>query len=100
MSDALLTLIMETDVAEHVEDLLLSRPDLVSGFTANPSEGHGSVVELAEPHELVAGHAPRIVIRTAGPEAKMRDILALIKAEMPRANIFYWLLPLIAMGKL
>ena len=95
MPDVLLTLIMPDDVAQHVEDLLLSRPDLVPGFTVSAAEGHGSVIPLIEDTELVAGHAPRTVIRPVGPEAAKREVLALIKRELPRANVFYWLMPLI-----
>jgi hypothetical protein len=100
MADVLLTLIMPNDVAQHVEDLLLSRPDLVPGFTANLAEGHGSVVPLVEAAELVSGHAPRTVIRTVGPEADKREMLALIKQELPQANIFFWLVPVIDKGRL
>jgi len=100
MADVLLTLVMPDDIAQHVEDLLLSRPDLVRGFTASPAEGHGSVVHLVEPAELVSGHAPRTQIQTVGAEEAMRAALAVIKAELPRANIFYWLLPVIELGRL
>ena len=93
MADVLLSLTMPNDVAQHVEDLLLSRPDLVIGFTASIAEGHGSVVQLVEPGELVAGHSPRTQIRTVGPEEKMRAVLELIKNELPRANVFFWLVP-------
>ncbi|HQU81094.1 MAG TPA: DUF3240 family protein [Azonexus sp.] len=100
MANLLLTLVMPNDVAQHVEDLLLSRPDLVRGFTASVAEGHGSVVQLVEPGELVAGHSPRTQIRTVGPEENMRAVLALIKSELPRANVFFWLVPVIEMGRL
>jgi hypothetical protein len=100
MADVLLTLIMPDDVAQLVEDLLLSRPDLVPGFTVSAAEGHGSAVALVDDTELVAGHAPRTVIRTVGPEADKRAVLALIKRELPRANVFYWLMPIIEAGRL
>ena len=100
MADVLLTLIMPADVAQHVEDLLLSRPDLVPGFTVDTAEGHGAAVALVEDAELVAGHAPRVVIRTVGPEAAKREVLALIKRELPRANLFFWLMPIIEAGRL
>ena len=100
MADVLLNLIMTNDVAQHVEDLLLSRPDLVRGFTASPAEGHGSVVSLVEPAEQVSGHSPRIRIQAAGPEEAMRAVLSLIKADLPRANLYFWLLPIIDMGRL
>ena len=100
MADVLLSLTLPNDVAQDVEDLLLSRPDLVRGFTASIAEGHGSVVQLVEPGELVAGHSPRTQIRTVGPEENMRAVLALIKSELPRANVFFWLVPVIEMGRL
>ncbi|MBI2277254.1 MAG: DUF3240 family protein [Dechloromonas sp.] len=100
MTDVLLSLTMHNDVAQHVEDLLLSRPDLVRGFTASIAEGHGAVVPLVEPAELVSGHSPRTQIRMVGPEESMRAVLALVKDELPRANIFYWLMPVIEVGRL
>ncbi|NJD24277.1 MAG: DUF3240 domain-containing protein [Betaproteobacteria bacterium] len=100
MTDLLLTLVMPDDLAEHVEDLLLANPDLVRGFTASHADGHGSVVQLNDPAELVAGHAPRTLIRTIGPEDAMRAVLALIRATFPGANIYYWLAPLVEAGKL
>jgi hypothetical protein len=100
MADVLLSLTVTNDIAQHVEDLLLSRLDLVPGFTTSTAEGHGSVVQLVEPGELVAGHAPRTQIRMVGPEENMRAVLALLKAELPRANLFYWLVPVIEMGRL
>jgi len=100
MADVLLTLIMPDNVAQHVEDLLLAHPELVPGFTVNAAEGHGAVIPLVEDAELVAGHAPRTVIRTVGPEATKRQVLALIKEKMPNANVFYWLVPIIDMGRL
>jgi hypothetical protein len=100
MTDVLLSLTMPNDVAQRVEDLLLSRPDLVRGFTASLAEGHGAVIPLVEAAELVSGHSPRMQIRMVGPEDAMRQVLALIKGELPRANVFYWLVPVIEMGRL
>lgn len=100
MADVLLTLIMPNDVARHVEDLLLSRPDLVPGFTTHVADGYGTAVPLVEDAELVAGHAPRTIIRTVGPEATKRDVLALIKRELPQANVFFWITPVIEAGRL
>jgi len=100
MSDVLLSLITPDDVAQHIEDLLLSRPDLVRGFTSGRVNGHGAAIQLVEAAELVSGHSPRMQIQTIGPESEMRAVLTLIKQALPRANVFYWLLPVIAMGRL
>ena len=100
MADVLLTLIMQDNATQHLEDLLLGHPDLAPGFTVSAAEGHGTVVPLTEDAELVAGHAPRTVIRVVGQEAEMRKILVLVKENMPNANIFFWLVPIIDKGRL
>ncbi len=100
MADVLLTLIMPEDIVQHVTDLLLTRPDLVPGFTVSAAEGHGSTVPLVADAEQVEGNAPRAVIRTVGPEAAKREIIALLRQELPGANIFFWLVPVIEAGHL
>jgi hypothetical protein len=100
MAEVLLTLVMPNDVARHVEDLLLSRPDLINGFTASSADGHGSGIKLVEAAELVSGHAARTLIQTAGPEDVMRQILLVIKHALPCANIFFWITPIIEIGRL
>lgn len=100
MADLLLTLIIPNDMAQHVEDWLLSRPALVHGFTASTANGHGSSIQLVAAGELVSGHAPRTQIQTVGPEEDLRQLLTQLKADLPRANIFFWLAPLLAAGRL
>jgi hypothetical protein len=58
------------------------------------------VVPGRRPRELVSGHSPRTQIRTVGPEEAMRAVLALIKRRTAEANIFFWLVPVIEMGRL
>ena len=96
----LLTMVMPEDISQRVQDLLLAQGDLVRGFTAGHVEGHGLGVELVEPAELVAGHAPRTVIRTVGPEAALRQVLGHLKQKFPGANVFYWLVPVLEAGQL
>jgi hypothetical protein len=81
---------MPNDIAQHVEDLLLSRPDLVPGFTSSHAEGHGSSVALVEPGELVAGHSPRTRIQTVGSEEAMRTVLSLIRGASEGEHVFGW----------
>ncbi|MCL2636206.1 MAG: DUF3240 family protein [Betaproteobacteria bacterium] len=100
MNKVLLTLVMPDELAQEIEDLLLSRADLIKGFTVSHAEGHGSAVELVEAGELVAGHVPRTVIRSVGSETAMRAVIALIKQKLPRANVYFWLVPIIDMGRI
>lgn len=100
MPEVLLSLTLAEDIAQEVEDLLLSRPDLVRGFTVSQAEGHGSSVALTAASELVSGHSPRTQIRMIGEEASMRGVLAMLKDELPGANLYYWLVPVIEAGRL
>ncbi|MCL2345727.1 MAG: DUF3240 family protein [Desulfobulbus sp.] len=100
MNKVLLTLVMPDELAQEIKDLLLSRPDLIHGFTATHAEGRGATVELVEAGELVDGYALRTVIRSAGDESAIRQMLALIKQTLPHGNIYFWLSPLIDTGSL
>ncbi|MDR2838821.1 MAG: DUF3240 family protein [Azonexus sp.] len=99
MDKVLVTLVMSKRLTQAVEDLLLSC-DLVSGFTTSSADGHGITVELIDTGEQVAGHAARTIIRMVGSESDMRGVLAIIKEQLPNANMFFWMTPLIDMGHL
>ena len=98
--EILLTLIAPMAVAEAVEDLLLARSDLVSGFTSIAADGHGSRLALHGAEELVSGHAPRCQIQTIAAADALRSLLAALKAALPHAQIYYWLTPLLEKGRL
>ena len=100
MPDVLLSLAMPAEAAQPVEDLLLSRPDLVPGFTSSHAEGHGSSATLVEPAELVEGHSARVIIRLVGSQRAMLEVLQLVRATLPGLNVFYWLVPVLEKGRL
>lgn len=95
-----LSLALPDNIVQDVEDFLLSRPDLVRGFTAIAADGHGTIVPLVAMEELVSGHSRRILIQTIGPRPAMEEMLALLKEKLPRANIYFWMIPVLAAGKL
>lgn len=96
----LLTLITPVNVAESIEDLLLARSDLVSGFTSIDAHGHGSHLPLLSVHEQVSGHAPRKHIEIICGEPSLRLLLKSLKEALPQSNIYYWLTPVIEKGRL
>ncbi len=98
MHDVLLSLILPEDVSRLAQDLLLGRPDLVDGFTATAVDGHGAAVRLVAAGELVSGHAPRVQIQIVGEIAAMRAVIALLREQLPRANLYYWLSPVLEAG--
>lgn len=100
MPDVVLTLVMPTDIAQQMEDLLLEHPELVSGFCVSVVEGHGSSVQLVGPGELVSGHSPRVQIQTVGDPERLQALLSVIRGEYPHANIFFWLVPALEVGRI
>ena len=103
MSDAplLLTLIVPCELEESATDALLARPDLISGFTSVPAEGHGSSLKLVEADELVCGHVRRKRLDLVCVDHARADaILALLSSQFAGANLYYWITPVLAHGRL
>jgi hypothetical protein len=103
MSDAplLLTLMVPHELEEAVADALLARPDLTAGFSSMAAEGHGSSIQLVEADELVCGHARRKRLDTVCSNRERADaILALLCEQLSGANLYYWLTPVLAYGRL
>lgn len=96
----LLTLIVPWPLAEAVEDLLLAHPELVPGFTASQSDGHGSEVRLVSAAERVRGHARQMRFQLVAEAAEIEQILALLSPRFDGSGIFYWLLPVVEAGRL
>lgn len=102
MSDAplLLTLIVPHELEEAVADALLARPDLTSGFSSMTAEGHGSSIQLVEADELVCGHVRRKRMDTVCDDQEHADaILVLLRGQFAGANLYYWLTPVLAHGR-
>ncbi|NMG46915.1 DUF3240 domain-containing protein [Azoarcus communis] len=102
MSDAplLLTLIVPHELEEAVADALLARPDLTSGFSSMTAEGHGSSIQLVEADELVCGHVRRKRMDTVCDDREHADaILVLLRGQFAGANLYYWLTPVLAHGR-
>jgi len=96
----LLTLIVPHAVEDSVLDLLLAHPDLVKGFTTTRGEGHGAAVELLAPREQVRGSARRLAVRMVTARATADAVIALLREHLPRANLFYWITPVLDAGRI
>jgi hypothetical protein len=103
MSDTpvLLTLVLPCELEEAVTDLLLSRPDLVAGFSTAVVNGHGSSLPLVEAAERVVGHVCRRRLETVCANAAQAEaVLDLLRAPFAGANIYYWSVPVLQSGRL
>lgn len=100
MPEAMLTLVVPADVAQAVEDILLEHPELVAGFTTAHADGHGLSVRLGGAAEQVSGHAPRLSIQMIGEIERLQAVPAVLRASLPHARLYYWLVPVLESGRL
>lgn len=96
----LLTLVVPHAVEDVVLDVLLANPETVHGFTTTRGEGHGAGVELIAPVEQVRGSSRRMCIRIVGSRATADATVALLRAELSGANLYYWIVPVLEAGRI
>lgn len=93
-----LTLIAPKALEENLLDLLLEHPALVSGFTTSEVEGHGRSITYQSNAEKVRGRALRVRMQIIMPHADVQILLQEIRQALPRANIVYYLTPVMEFG--
>lgn len=98
-SQALLVLTISPGLEDIVVDWLLGRPE-GTGFSSVLVHGHGSAHHVLSPVEQVAGHQRRIQFQIALPVAQIDDFLDSARQEFGKADVHYWVLPLLAAGVL
>lgn len=98
--DCLLTLALPPSLEEEMLDLLLSHPDMAPGFTVLHGQGVGRHVALASGMEQVQGRARRTMVQVALTQAQLPALLAILRQQLPSPQIAYWVVPLLAFGRL
>lgn len=88
--DACLRLLLPQSLEEQVIDLLLKHAGPVGSFTATTVDGHGA--------GDAAGRAARVQIEIPIAAADADELVAHLRAEMPNADIAWWLMPVLASG--
>ncbi len=97
----ILTVIVPFELGEAVANAILARPDLTAGFSSSDVEGHGSSIHLVDAAELVRGYARRKRLETVcDSQPKARDVLDLLRDTFAGANMYYWMAPALACGRL
>jgi hypothetical protein len=79
--------------------LLLSHPELASGFTVRTAEGHGSDLAFQGIADQVRGREKRISIDCVIAAEQSSQLTGLVKNALPNCNIVYWVSPLMEFGK-
>lgn len=95
----LLTLLLRPALEFACVEILLEHA-AVSGFTTMPCRGHGVHPDGLTTAEQVSGSRGELRIDVALDAGAAREVLAELSARLPRADIHYWLTPLLATGRI
>lgn len=98
--DCLFNLAIPEALEDEVLDALMALPDLATGFTLVRGHGMGTHVELATALERVQGRARRVLLQIALPQSELDRLLCALKDRLRDAALVYWVLPLVAFGRL
>lgn len=97
--DCCLTLVFPKALEENLIDLLLSHPDLASGFTTLNVEGHGSGAVYRNILEQVRGRTHHVQMQIVLARSDADSLLQHMKAELPNREIIYWISPVLEFGR-
>ncbi len=93
-----LTLIAGRSLRDELFDYLSQQRDLVSGFTASDTAGHGPDVRLQTSAEQVKGHADELIVRTILQVEDAAQLLERLNAAFAGSRIVYWIMPVSEFG--
>lgn len=96
--NACLKLILPSALEDQVIDHLLRHPEGVGPFLAYRADGHGRPGSIASSGEQVRGRAARVVVEIQLDAGRAPALVAGLKAELPNADIAWWLTPLMDSG--
>lgn len=96
--NASLKLILPSALEEQVIDHLLRHPESVGPFLAYRADGHGRPGSIASSGEKVRGRTERVVVEILLDAGRAPDLVAHLKAELPNADIAWWISPVLASG--
>ena len=97
--DACLMLLVAQELEEMLIDVLLEHEDIVRRFGSQPIDAHGARIGYANIAEQVRGRSQRIEFQLLLAREDIDAILAALRERLPRAEITYWAIPLLAYGR-
>lgn len=98
--DTYLFLVAPPDLEETIIDLLLEHEDIVPRFITASIDTHGTAIALASVTERVRGRARRIEFKLLIQRTNVDTLLAAITEQLPRTGISWWLVPVLAYGRI
>ncbi len=95
-----LTLVLPSDAAERIAELMLSSVPAINGFTKWAAEGHGESFLTATGAERVRGRVTRTVFMTIMESARAKCLLAEIAETAPIPHMIYLIEPVTEFGRM
>ena len=99
-ADVCLTLVVAQELEEMLIDVLLEHEEMVRRFGSYPIDAHGARIGYANVAEQVRGRSRRVEFQLMMMRDNVEHILAALRERLPRAEITYWALPLLAYGRI
>ncbi len=99
-ADVCLMLAFAYELEEMVIDILLEHGDIVHRFGSQHVDAHGAGIGYASIAEQVRGRSRRAEFQLLMAQEDVDAILAALGRQLPRAEITYWALPLLAYGRI
>jgi hypothetical protein len=99
MNQSLLTLICSPSLERPISNWLLEH-EKISGFTTKHAYGHGSKPDTLNLIEQVEGRKKQIVFQIHVTSEIAEAIINDLKEDFKGTDIHYWLVPVIAAGRL
>lgn len=97
--DTCLMLVVAHELEEMLIDVLLEHEDIVRRFGSQPIDAHGARIGYANVGEQVRGRSKRVEFQLLLAREDVDAILAALRQRLPRAEITYWAIPLLAYGR-
>ncbi len=98
--DCLLTLAVPLALEDEIVEVLTRQAPSAQGFTVSRGHAAGAGIPLDHAIDRVRGRAGRVFIQVALGGEDAQALLDALERELPRARITYWLVPLLASGRL
>ncbi len=98
--DICLMLVVARELEEMLIDILLEHEDLVRRFGSQPIDAHGARIGYATVAEQVRGRSQRVEFQLLMAREDKESILDAVRERLPRAEITYWVLPLLDYGRI
>lgn len=93
-----LNLVAARRLRDELFDYLREQNDLVTGFTASETVGHGPNAQLHSMEEQVKGYADQVLIRIILEKSDALRLLDRLAVELAGTGIVHWITPVAEFG--